>query len=96
MPNQSTRASINKKGAGPVAQSFSIFEHNRASGVAFTRNRTLICRVISVGRLTTTGVHSKCLLFPKAAVQSSSNCRKLGSANGHERTPVRSLQLISI
>jgi len=38
MPNQSARASIKEKGNGPVAQSSSTFEHNRASGARLLEN----------------------------------------------------------
>jgi hypothetical protein len=38
MPNQSARDLVNEEGAGPVAQSFSTFEHNRASGAGLLEN----------------------------------------------------------
>ncbi len=38
MPNQSAGDFVNEKGAGPVAQSFSNFEHNRASGARLLEN----------------------------------------------------------
>ena len=38
MPNQSARDLVNEEGAGPVAQSFSTFEHNRASGARLLEN----------------------------------------------------------
>ena len=41
MPNQSARDLVNEKGAGPVAQSFSTFEHNRVSGARLLENMHL-------------------------------------------------------
>ena len=41
MSNQSARDLVNEKGAGPVAQSFSTFEHYRASGARLLENAHL-------------------------------------------------------
>ena len=63
MPNQSARASIAKKGAGPVAQSFGTFEHNRASGA-----RLLETCIYMQSHFRWSLNDQKCLLSPKADV----------------------------